>query len=410
MAEIGDALRAYRRGDAATARRMFRELAEAGNARACALLAQLLSSGEGGAQDAPGAVAWYARAAEQDDAAACLALGALCAIGKGGPQDWSAARRWYERAAALGEVEAHVRLGLMAAVGQGAPMDQALAERHWRAAAARGHATAMVDLARLLASRGAEQLAEGAVLALDGLMATSDGGLARSAEELLGWMRPRLERLATEGSAVAGFALGGMAMLEQRPDAAARWFGPAADAGHAGARRSLAFLLEQGQGVDADLPRAVELYRLAALDGDAPAQWNYAVHLELADPAAALEWMLRAAEHGLSVARIGLADRLLERGRADEAVRWLRDAAESGDPTAMLRLTELLVSEPRIPRDLLQAARWCFALLHQHQNGDGIHQLHAFARELGAEGLRAAARLAGDETLADAAVSAWAAG
>ena len=57
-------------------------------------------------------------------------------------------------------------------------------------------------------------------------------------------------------------------------------------------------------------------------------------------------------------------------------------------------------------RDLVQAARWFFAMLAQG-NGDGIHEIHGFADELSEDEFREAARLAGDVTLAEAAISAW---
>jgi TPR repeat protein len=406
-----DAVRAIRRGDPTKARIILARVAEAGDAKACSLLAQLFSFGHGGRADPTAAARWYEKAAQAGDAASCVNLGVLHAIGKGVPQSWARAREWYLRGAELGDVEALVRLGLMAAEGQGAAPDLDEAEKHWRSAAAKDHPVAMLDLGRLLVRRGGERVGEGAHWALEAFLNARDKDLAGSAAGFIGSLRPELERLAGEGSGAAAFALGGIAMLEERVADAARSFEAAATTGHIFGQRSLAFLLETGQGVEADLPRAVDLYRRAAEGGDVVAQLSFATLLHRGegvarDVEAALAWATRAAAQGDAVARRKLADWLAELGRHAEAARWLKDGAEAGDPRAMLRLADLLVDGRGVERDLIQAARWCFAPMAKG-NGDGIHKLHGFVKELTADQLRQAAAAAGDETLADAAIATW---
>jgi TPR repeat protein len=72
----------------------------------------------------------------------------------------------------------------------------------------------------------------------------------------------------------------------------------------------------------------------------------------------------------------------------------------------MLALVALYQEGRGVARDLVQAARYCFAAL-KRGNGDGIHLLHSFVQGMKPEQVREAAQLAGDETLADAAIESW---
>ena len=80
---LEDADAASQRGDYATAMRLYRPLAEQGNAEAQNELGTLYEQGLGVPEDYAEAMKWYARAAEQGEAAAQNNLGATYESGKG---------------------------------------------------------------------------------------------------------------------------------------------------------------------------------------------------------------------------------------------------------------------------------------------------------------------------------------
>ena len=70
-----DGMDAYQRGDYATAMRLWRPLADQGNAAAQLYLGIMYEEGWGGPQDYSAALSWYRNAADQGNAAAQLYLG-----------------------------------------------------------------------------------------------------------------------------------------------------------------------------------------------------------------------------------------------------------------------------------------------------------------------------------------------
>jgi len=99
---FAEAQRVYRAGDVVGAMRVVRAPAEAGHARAQALLGHLLESA-GLFDEANG---WYRKAAEQGDADGEFGLATALASGQGAPRDAAMARALYERAAARGHRQA----------------------------------------------------------------------------------------------------------------------------------------------------------------------------------------------------------------------------------------------------------------------------------------------------------------
>ncbi len=74
---------AYQRGDYATALRIFRQLADQGNARAQFVLGYMYSKGQGVPRDYAEAVRWYRKAADQNHAIAQYNLWAMYHTGQG---------------------------------------------------------------------------------------------------------------------------------------------------------------------------------------------------------------------------------------------------------------------------------------------------------------------------------------
>lgn len=98
--------RAYRRGDVREAIARLRPAADAGHAKAQALLGAILDAAE---QDEE-AVRYLKLAAAQGDVDAMVLLASMMAVGEGTPRDPAGARRWMEKAALAGKREAVVAL------------------------------------------------------------------------------------------------------------------------------------------------------------------------------------------------------------------------------------------------------------------------------------------------------------
>src|SRR5262249_23515822 len=100
-APMEDGQTAYNAGDYATAMRLWRPLAEQGDARAQNNLGVLYENGKGVPQDINEAVKWYRLAAEQGYAGSQNNLGLIYAIGRGGvARDPLHAYMWFSLAAA----------------------------------------------------------------------------------------------------------------------------------------------------------------------------------------------------------------------------------------------------------------------------------------------------------------------
>ena len=101
-----DAEAAYDKGDFATALRLWRPLAEQGDALAQSNLGIMYAKGEGVPQDYAAAVKWYRLAADQGHASAQSNLGAMYDNGQGVPQDYVQAHKWWNLAAVAGDKDA----------------------------------------------------------------------------------------------------------------------------------------------------------------------------------------------------------------------------------------------------------------------------------------------------------------
>src|ERR1700752_3176748 len=95
-----DALAAHARGDYATAVRLWRELAEKGDAVAQNSLGYMYFLGHGVAKDDVEAVRWYQKAADLGNATAEANLGFMYDKGYGVRKDAARAVRLYRRASA----------------------------------------------------------------------------------------------------------------------------------------------------------------------------------------------------------------------------------------------------------------------------------------------------------------------
>jgi uncharacterized protein len=118
-----DGMDAAESGDYETAIRLWRPLADQGNATVQNFLGQMYREGTGVPQDYAAAMGWYQKAADRGNAPAQFNLGFMYSNGLGVRQDYPAAMSWYRRAADQGNTAAQLNLGVMYLQGDGAPQD-----------------------------------------------------------------------------------------------------------------------------------------------------------------------------------------------------------------------------------------------------------------------------------------------
>jgi hypothetical protein len=110
----------------------------------------------------------------------------------------------------------------------------------------------------------------------------------------------------------------------------------------------------------ADYAGAVAIWRPLADKGDADAAFNLGQAYRLGRGAAvdlsqAQSWLLRAARADHLDAQTTLGLLLFDSGSRDEAMQWLRKAAERGEPRAMLVYGTALFNGDGVPRDTVMA-------------------------------------------------------
>jgi len=158
-------LKAYNKGDYATALREWRPLAEQGNAGAQFNLGFMYENGLGVPQDDKEAVNWYRKSAEQGYADAQYNLGNMYRQGLGVPQDDKEAVNWYRKSAEQGNANAQYNLGLMYQGGLGALQDDVYAHMWFNIAASNGHDDARIARHLVAKRMTTEQLTEAQKLA-----------------------------------------------------------------------------------------------------------------------------------------------------------------------------------------------------------------------------------------------------
>jgi TPR repeat protein len=114
-----DAIAAYRRGDYATALRLYRPLAYQGDALSQSILGTMFSYGQGVPQDYAEAMKWFRKSADQGNFDGEYYLGFFYAKGQGVTQDYAEANKWFRKSAAQGNLDAQSILGFNYASGRG---------------------------------------------------------------------------------------------------------------------------------------------------------------------------------------------------------------------------------------------------------------------------------------------------
>ena len=247
-----DGLAAYRRGDYATALRLWRPLADEGHARARVGLGLMYEYGSGVPKDFAAAVAWYRKAADQGDAEGQNRLASMYMIGWGVSADAAAAAFWHQKAAEQGHADSQHNLAAMYKNGMGVPKDLTAAVSWYRKAAEQGWARAQYDL---------------------GVLYAYGVGVPRNYATAAAWYRKAAEQdLLFAQEALGDMYFNGLG-VPQDFALAASWYRKAAKYSR-DAQYKLGLMYFNGQGVPQDDTMAVSWWRKAADNGNTAAKSN----------------------------------------------------------------------------------------------------------------------------------------
>lgn len=144
---------------------------------------------------------------------------------------------------------------------------------------------------------------------------------------------------------------------------AARCYEAAAAAGDEWGRYNLGIMTMRGIGMEADLARALDLFRTAANNDHAKSMNLYARFLEEGwvvpqDRAAALDWYRKSAEGGDYRGQHNHATALVDAGKIDEALGWWRQAVVDATSDILLAMDQKLTAlGPKGDAELLERVR-----------------------------------------------------
>jgi TPR repeat protein len=146
---LEDAKAAHGKKDYATALRLWRPLADQGNAEAQYALGSMYDDGKGVPQNKAEALKLYRLAAERGNDGAQFSVGVLYFAGVAVSENRIEAAKWFRRAADQGHIGAQVYLALSYATGLGVPQDNVQAYMWLSVAAARGDKDAISNRKRV---------------------------------------------------------------------------------------------------------------------------------------------------------------------------------------------------------------------------------------------------------------------
>lgn len=146
---LDDAAAAYQRGDYSTAARIYRGLADQGDATAQNSLGAMYLRGQGAKQSDSEAIKWFRRAAALGSPAAQFNLAGMYFKGRGVDADLLQAARWYSRAAEQGHSQAQFTLAALYLIGGGVPKNSQKAAYWFERAAVQGHGESQAALGKM---------------------------------------------------------------------------------------------------------------------------------------------------------------------------------------------------------------------------------------------------------------------
>ena len=345
------------------------------------------------APDMKEALKYYRAAAEQGHIIAAYNCGAALVLGHGVPRDVTAGLPWLLKAANANFPPAGKLVGIVYRDGNGVPPDKPLSLKWFRQAADRGdiYSTAEIGAAYwdgappyskdpaqavqwfLKAAADPKMVNPALNLGFYLGMAYRDGtGVAPDKALSLKWFREAAEKGNTYAAAEIGAAYwDGAPSYAKDPAAAVQWFlKAAADSGEVYAARMLGVAYRDGTGAPPDKVVSLKWFRQAADKGDTyaaaeigAAYWDGAPSYAK-DPAAAVQWFLKAAADPVEVyaARmLGFAYRDGVGVPPDKtmSLKWFRQAADRGDAAGAAEVGAAYSDgTPPYAKDAAQAVQW----------------------------------------------------
>jgi TPR repeat protein len=257
-------------------------------------------------------------------------LGWAYFAGSGVAQDYFAAAKWLQAATDQGSGLAACGLGNVYTLKRGPGQDYAKAMTLYRKSADRGQACGEFNV---------------------GMMYENGEGVPQDSNEAVKWYL----RAAARNGYYAGKA-----------------------------QQFLGDMYFQGAGVKKDYRRAARWYTSAEQSGVAEAEVEFRLGMMYAegigvkkDPKESDSWFLKAAEHGNTKAQLVMGTGYLEDKRYDEAAKWIRRAADSGDAEAQDTLAGIYSHGEGVEQSDAQALEWAKKSAEQG-NGKGAHDVGFF--------------------------------
>ncbi|MEP5151785.1 hypothetical protein [Planktotalea sp.] len=340
---------------------LFLNAAARGNAEAQYYLGLLYRRGQGVEADAVASFNWLLASSEGFNKDAQYELSRAYAQGVGTAQNNKEALRWMEEAAANGQRDAQYSLALSYEVGAGVNQSDSQAVQWFTKAAEAGHILAQRSLGTAY---------------LQGI-----NGKAPDAEKALRWLTAAAD--AGEPGAMNNLALAYFqgTVIPNDDALALHYFEEASYRRLARATMALAGMTEAGRGTEANIKKAVELYELAATQGD-PAGLKrvsqlalagrmddaYAPHdlvkwiaplLQEPDNETAVNWMQAQVDARVRSAQAALGSwYLTQEGKTDDGFALIESAAIAGHVAAQHQLGAALATGDGIELDYVNAYAW----------------------------------------------------
>lgn len=187
--------------------------------------------------------------------------------------------------------------------------------------------------------------------------------------------------------------------LMKDPREAAECFTKAANLGHAGAQLQLGLLCAAGQGVPEDFVQAMAWFQKAHAQKQPHAACRIAsLHRDGKGVAQSLEeaarWYRIEADGDCAVAQANLGRILESQHQYEEAIKYLRRAAENGEVATQAHLAEVLSEGLVVPRDSVEACQWQMLVARNPRNRLAQADLRRLKAKLNPEQIEEAQRRA----------------
>lgn len=177
----------------------------------------------------------------------------------------------------------------------------------------------------------------------------------------------RVTKLAKEGDARARFELGVYYEREKDPENAKFWYTLAVEKGLLEAHVNLGRMYYEGNGIEANPAKALELFRAGADQGDAASQYNLGRMYQEGtgvdpDLDQAKTWLRRAADQGLADAQnhLGAVYNNAESPDFEEAKKWYWLACKQSHAHAQYNLGVMYYNGQGSEVDYVRAYIWIY--------------------------------------------------